>query len=151
MNNPNKNTITVFEHETIRTTNKGECKISKPQLEALQKFNGNEGVPYFNLIHNGVKFCEYVGVLQVGQLTIEVLPKIDGGGDENKGHWKKILIDMLRKVSTFDVSVSSETNLKIKKNSILDLYIEAFLIQVEKLIHQGLIKNTVRMNQTVRP
>lgn len=140
MKNPNNNIITVFEHEAIRTTDKGECKITKPQLDALQKFSGNEGVPYYKLIHNGVKFCEYVGVLQVGQLTIEVLPKIDKGSDENKDQWKKILIDMLKKVGTFDVSASSETSLKIKKNSILDLYIEAFLIQVEKLIHQGLIK-----------
>ena len=140
MKNLDKNTITVFEHEAIHTTDNGKGKLTPNQLEALQKFSGDEGVPYFNLIHNGVKFCSYVGVLKVGQLNIEVLPKIDKKSDENKDHWKNLLIDMLKKVGMLDVSVSSETNLKIKKNSILDLYIEAFLVQVDKLIRQGLIK-----------
>ncbi|WP_295654590.1 hypothetical protein, partial [uncultured Mucilaginibacter sp.] len=139
MKKQSENTITVFEHEAVRLSDTGECKITPTQLTALQKFGSTGDVPYFTLLYNGIKFCEYVGVLQVGNLTIEVLPKVDRGSDD-KNQWKKILIDMLRKVGTFDVSASSETSLKIKNNSILDIYIESFLVQVERLVHQGLIK-----------
>jgi len=140
LNKPGKNTITVYEHESIGTSGRYAGKLTSDQLKVLQDFSGEGGVPYFTLINNGVKFCEFVGVLQVGQLTIEVLPKVDKGSEGNKENWRRILIDMLKKVGTFEVSSSSETNLKIKRNSILDLYIESFLVQVEKLLHQGLIK-----------
>ena len=145
MKQKGENIITVYEHDAIRTTDKGTCSISPTQLKALELFNGDDGVPYFNLIHNGVKFCEFVGVLQIGKLTIQVLPKIDRGAESDKESWKKILIDMLRKVGTFEVAPSSETNLKIKRNSILDLYVESFHVQADKLIHQGLIKKYRRV------
>jgi 5-methylcytosine-specific restriction enzyme subunit McrC len=130
--------ITVFEHESIRLNDKNtNCRITTEQLKALQLYNSDNKLPQYSLIHNGIKFCEYVGVLQVGNLTIEVLPKIDRS---DKDKWRKILIDMIRKVGHFEVSSSSEGNLKIKKNSILNLYLESFLNHVEKLVHQGLIK-----------
>lgn len=129
--------ISVFEHETIKLSGKDEERLSLDQLKILQKHHGEKGVPYYTLVHNGVKFCEYVGVLQVANLTIEVLPKIDRG---NKAQWKLILIDMLRTVGYFEVSTSSEANLKLKSNSILDLYMDFFLDQVQLIMHQGLIK-----------
>lgn len=133
----NKRTITVFEYESIRVTDKEDDRLSRSDLEALQRHSGEDGVPYYSLIHNGVKFCGYVGVIQVSKLTIEVLPKIDRGSKEQ---WKKILVDMLKKVGSFEVTATSETSLKVKRNSILDLYLEAFLNKVQVIMHQGLLK-----------
>ena len=65
--------IVVYEHETLRF-DRGEKRISENQLEALQLYYGEKGVPYYSLVHHGVKFGEYVGVLQVGNTTIEILP-----------------------------------------------------------------------------
>lgn len=138
----NKRTITVFEHESIHAAESSESKLTPLELEVLQRHSGEDGVPYYSLIHKGVKFCEYVGVIQVGKLTIEVLPKIDRG---SKDDWKKILVDMLKKVGSFDIVSTSETSLKIKRNSILDLYLETFLNQVQVLVHQGLLKKYRKM------
>ena len=68
------NHITVFEHESLKL-NSG--KINELQLKSLQEFYGEKGSPYFSLIHNGIKFNEHVGVIQVGPTIIEILPKID--------------------------------------------------------------------------
>lgn len=136
MSKENKH-ITVFEHDTLRF-DKGYPRISEEQFRALQKYYGN-GTPFFSLQHNGVKFNEYVGAIQVGGTLIEVLPKADKN-ETDKGTWHEILIGMLRAVGAFDIRSSSESNLKIKSNSILDLYFEMFIREVEYLLHNGLIK-----------
>jgi 5-methylcytosine-specific restriction enzyme subunit McrC len=139
-----RNRILVFEHDTIRLnqefkTDGNIVKFGSGHLEAVQKFYGNNGVPYFSLTHNGIKFNEFVGVLQVGNLVIEVLPKADKY-DTDTTKWKRLLIDMLRKVGVFDIHSPSNSPLTLKNNSILDIYFELFVKEVEFLIHAGLIK-----------
>lgn len=138
--------ITVFEHEKL-LVGKG---FSHEQFKALQKYYGN-GVPFFKLIFNGVQFNEHVGVIQVGNTLIEVLPKADKNphtDNENK-KWRDILINMLRAVGGFDIKQTSSSNLKIKPNTILDLYFELFVKEVEYLVHSGLIKQYRKIEANV--
>lgn len=126
--------FTVFEHEHFRP----EPEI----LKALQNFHGEDGVPYFSLTNNGVRFCEFVGVLQVGTTIIHVLPKADRGSDNkaSKTTWKEVLIGMLREVGAFDIHAPSVSALALKSNSILDLYIQLFLRETRYLLQRGLTK-----------
>lgn len=130
-----KNRITVFEHQALKLLDNDEFK--KHHLEALQRYYGEKGTNYYSLINNGVKFNQYVGVLQVGKLVIEVLPKTDKAENID---WRKLLIGMLRAVGTVKVFNAGTTNLKLRSNSVLDLYFELFINEVEQLVHQGLIK-----------
>lgn len=111
-------------------------------MEALQKFYGEKGVPYFDLIHKGVRFKEFVGVLQVGETLIEVLPKADKPSENGstQDRWRKVLIGMLKEVHGFDVQAPSSSALKLKSNTILDLYFEYFVSELEYLMHAGLVK-----------
>lgn len=136
MNNPNTH-ITVFEHEAIRF-DKGEKRITENQFKALQQYYGS-GIPYYSLIYNGVRFNEHVGVIQIGKTLIEVLPKADKR-EANENAWRNVLISMLKAVGSFDVKVTSESALKIKPNTILDLYFEMFIKEVESILHKGLVK-----------
>jgi len=135
-----KENIVVFEHEILRF-DRGEKKITKDQFEALERYHGN-GVPFYSLVYNGVQFNEHVGVIQVGSTLIEVLPKADKiphSIAEDK-RWRDLLIGMLRAVGSFDIKSTSSSNLKIKPNTILDLYFELFIKEVEYLLHNGLVK-----------
>lgn len=137
--NPHRNHITVFEYERIKLDQEiNGCKLDEPKLLALQKYYGDKGVPYYSLINKGVQFNEYVGVIQVGSLLIEVLPKADK--ERKMEDWRNMLINMMRAVGSFDIRVTSSSHLKIKPNTILDLYIEMFINEVEYLLHTGLIK-----------
>lgn len=83
--------ISVFEHEAIKV---GEHGFSESHLQALERFIGNNDettFPYYSLIHNGVKFRQYVGVLCVDNITIEVLPKTDRDNC-GKDYWRDKLI-----------------------------------------------------------
>jgi len=129
--------ITVFEHDRIHI-DRGNNRITPSQLKALQQFYGENGVPYFDLIHNGIKLNEYVGVLMVGKTTIEILPKADK--DLETKDWRKVLIGMLHAVGLFDIHTPSSTSLDLRANSILELYFELFVCELEYLLHGGLIK-----------
>lgn len=134
--------MTVFEHESLRT-DRGKQLLSKDQLESLQLFYGEKGVPYYTLIHHGVRFNEYVGVIQVGNMVIEILPKADKADSSNentKVKWRNALISMLRTVGVFDVHAPSSSNLALRPNSILDLYFELYIRELEYLLRRGLIK-----------
>lgn len=136
--------IRVFEHQTIMLNQKFEDGVvfDQTKLENFERFFG-KGVPYYGLIRNGIQFNEYVGVIQIGNTLISVLPKADKRQKEDeaeKKKWNQVLIDMLRAVHGFDVKAPSSSHLEIKNNSLLDLYFELFIIETEYLLHRGLVK-----------
>ena len=138
-----RKTITVFEHESIRLNQKfdGDIVFDQNNLNGFQRFYGN-GLPYFDLIHNGIRFNQFVGVIQVGETVVEVLPKADKNSISNEVEtkWREVLIQMLQFVHGFEIHAPSSSSLKIKQNSILDLYFELFIKEVEYLLHKGLVK-----------
>lgn len=144
----NKRVIQVYEHDCVKyDPNFYGIRISEEEYAVLENYHGN-GTPYFKLINKGIQFNEYVGALQVGKLTIEVLPKIDRLS-ANKNDWHLILLQMLKRVGLFNVSVTSFADLKLKSNSILDLYFEIFISEIELLLHRGLIKNYRKKEENI--
>lgn len=135
--------IQVFEYEklTLSKDFRGNY-LEEKELLKLYDFNDRNGNIYFEGIRNGIKFKNYVGVIQIGGLTIEILPKTDRSKSTNEDcdSWQKALLGMLKVCKLMNVSSVSEANLKRRYNSILDLYFEMFLTELENLLHQGLIK-----------
>ena len=139
------NNITVFEHQVVRLGDEfidevsgKKCLFDEKILAGLQSFYGDKGVPYFSLLNKGVKFCEYVGVLKVGRTTIEILPKADKNEDAQS--WRKVLIGMLQAVGNFNIHAPSNSALDLKTNSILELYFELYIQELEYLLYRGLVK-----------
>ncbi|MCX7545504.1 McrC family protein [Marinicella gelatinilytica] len=136
-------TITVYEHDRLKVgmvfdTGNRKVEFKQSHLQALEKHYGNGGLNYYQLINKGIKFNQFVGVLQVGELTIEVLPKVDKTHDENR--WRTLLIGMLKTVGTFNIQAPSSAALNTKNNFILDLYFALFLKEVAYLVNLGLVK-----------
>lgn len=139
-----QNHITVFEHEKLFFNLKNEKE--KQLHNAFEVYHGNQ-TPFFKLIRNGVQFNEHVGIIQIGKTTIEVLPKADKAGEEK---WRNLLIGMIKSVWGFDVKSTGSSSLKLKSNSILELYFELFISELEYLLHRGLINRYLKNegNQT---
>ncbi len=131
----------AFEHASYNTKNEGkEGKLLPPGLfEALKNFAGEKELPYYSLTANGIRFTQFVGALQVGKYCIEVLPKIDRHS-RNEESAQRVLIEMLRQSGLITVKSPTESNLRLKRNFILETYIQMFLNETWKLIYKGLIK-----------
>ena len=98
---------------------------------------------YYDMRHDGVRFRSYVGVIQAGDLTIEILPKVDdveAASDSSLHKWRDILLRMLHESGTLKLDSLSNAFLREKENSLLDIYLNLFLNEVEALLHQGLVK-----------
>ena len=134
-------TIQLFEHGKLRIGQVIDgIKFGENHFEALSKYSEKMPLPYYSLLHRGIKFNQYVGVIQAGDLTIEILPKADKSPTPDKKKWRNVLLDMLFACRLLKIKSISHANLFLKKHSILDLYISMFLDEVESLLHHGLAK-----------
>ncbi|OAB30558.1 5-methylcytosine-specific restriction enzyme subunit McrC [Flavobacterium fryxellicola] len=163
----NRKQITIFEYDSLIVNEKyNGILFEKKHLDALEIYFGDgkykpntflnlsqltkltadkNSFPFYTLVRNGVRFCQFVGVLQLKDLVIEVLPKADRSWNvesekEEKDSWRNLLIKMLQVVNAFDVNATSFSSLKLLPNSFLDIYYELFIIEIETLLHKGLIK-----------
>lgn len=141
----NKKFIQVFEYQKLRYDDSGIFR--KNHFDAMVKFNELHQNKYFTIVHKGIRFGSYVGVIQIGGLTIEILPKADNNENADKNLWQNILLNMLKVCKYIQVESISETQLKKRYHSILDVYFELYLNEVERLVKKGMIKK-YRKNQS---
>ncbi len=134
----NKKYIQVFEYQKLRYDDNGAFR--KPHFEAMVRFNELHQNKYFSIIHKGIRFGNHVGVIQIGGLTIEILPKADNNDDADKNLWQNVLLNMLKVCKNIQVASISETQLKKRPHSILDIYFQLYIIEIERLVKKGLIK-----------
>ncbi len=92
-----------------------------------------------------IRFKQYVGLLQVGNLSIEVLPKIDketkdDGDDKKEKQCRNVLIDMLRVCNKIKIDSVSYANQSLRNSSLFEIFIRQFLQEVKILIREGLHK-----------
>jgi 5-methylcytosine-specific restriction enzyme subunit McrC len=140
-----ENTIQVFEHSFLPI----EGKFEQRHFVALSKLNALHQYKYFDLKHNGIVFKQFVGVIQVDGLTIEILPKIDNDG-KSEAVWQNALINMLRITRKLKVQKVGEADVNKQSIHLLDIYFEWFLNEVQTLIHQGLIKQYYKETSNVK-
>ncbi|WP_407509571.1 McrC family protein [Elizabethkingia anophelis] len=147
---PLKGPIKVFEHSFLPI---GEQGFEQRHYVGLSKLNALHKYRYFDLKHNGVVFKQFVGVIQVDGLTIEILPKIDRYESEdnnNKTKWQKVLIDMLKATRKLKIQEIGQADVSKQSIHLLDIYFEWFLNEVKALVHQGLIKQYYKKEGNVK-
>lgn len=142
--------IQVFEHSFLSIK---ENVFEERHFVALSKLNALHHDKYFDLRHNGIKFNQYVGVIQVEGLVIEILPKIDkyeAEDESTKTKWQSILIEMLRVTKKLKIKQVGQANVSKQSIHLLDIYFEWFLNEVQLLIYQGLIKQYYKETGNVK-
>lgn len=141
----NFKTISVFEHQRLYV---GENGFKQTHLDALLKLNEYHEGNYFEPIAKGIKFNQYVGVIQVDGLTIEIHPKADKDDDDKK--WKGVLLKMLQACGKLKAQSAGAAHVKRQNLNLLEVYFEMYLQEVEGLIRKGLIKTYRKQTKNTR-
>lgn len=135
-----RSSIRVFEHQKLPWKQAGFSRAHVTRLIAWNEANGNK---YFSVGLNSFTFAQYVGVIQVGDLVIEVLPKADKkepASKETKAKWQNALLTMLSTVHDLPLTSTTDTHLKKRNNNVLDFFFGLFVRDVEDLVRRGLVK-----------
>ncbi len=141
--------IQVFEHEVLRIGEQREgVEFTEPYFFAMLRLHEQSNTNYFSIQHQGIRFSSYVGVIQIPGLSIEILPKADNKPERNMHLWRNVLVEMLVACKWINFPKRRKALLDTKKGAVLEIFILAFLEEVQKVVHQGLLKkyNTVEGN-----
>jgi 5-methylcytosine-specific restriction enzyme subunit McrC len=127
--------INIFEHGRLLI---GEQGFKQNHWDAFVKLNTVHNNEYFDVLHNGLRFKQYVGVIQVDGLLVNIHPKADK--DDSNDKWKDVLLQMLKACGKIKAQTAGNANLKKQHINLLEVYFEYFLKELDQLIHSGLVK-----------
>jgi len=134
--------ISVYEWDTlwVGEEQKGG-QFNQADFDALQAhLTATPDLGFYSLLNRAIRFNQFVGALQIGDLTIEVLPKIDRHNELGEAAWQDVLIRMIGIAHRVPVYTITDASLLTTRRRILDAYISMFLAEVERLMHEGLLK-----------
>ena len=141
------NVLQAFEHSFIYVTETpfdvdgNRIGITEEEYNLLLKFHSKNS-NYFSLFHRKIKLRHYVGVLQLGNLIIEILPKADSVNHDHR-FWHEALYEMIRVAKNPRGNLTSDTSLKLHNKNLLDIYLYHFLAEVETILHRGMTKRYI--------
>jgi 5-methylcytosine-specific restriction enzyme subunit McrC len=146
---PHERVIQLFEHDELRLADRiGDVSICERDFTLLSRLHRQTKGRYYDLIHQGVKFKQHVGVLKVGGLVIEILPKGDRAAHKTLSHedklpWRCLLVQLLSRIGYIKADLGPRSSLFLQHGSLIDLYVMHFLQSVADLCRQGLVKTYI--------
>lgn len=129
------NYIDVYEHGRLIID---DNVFTHAHWKAFVKLNTVHDGAYFDVLHNGLKFKQFVGVIQVDGLLVHIHPKADK--NDNEVRWKGVLLQMLKECGHLNAQALGNAQLRKQQLNLLEVYFDFFLREVETLIHTGLVK-----------
>ena len=137
--------IDVYEHGRLIIDKK---VFTREHWKAFVKLNTIQNGAYFDVLHNGIKFKQYVGVLQVNSLLVHIHPKADKDDEDSK--WKGVLLQMLKTCGKIKADTLGNAQLKKQKINLLEFYFNYFLNELEDLLRGGLVKKYRKETSNVK-
>lgn len=133
--------IQVFEHQSLKV---GEQGFSIKHFKTLVQFNEKNGGDILVVGYNKITFTQYVGLISVGDLSIEVLPKADSQDKPDARTWRAVLVQMLLLCRGIRVEANEEALLRESKFPLYEILAKYLVGEVRLLLREGLKKQYVR-------
>jgi len=135
-------TITLLEHEAlpvVASRTRGQKTISSQHAGLLSRLEGGLPAGAFAWGHGSVRFAQYCGVISIGDLTLEILPKIYGK-ETDPGASRYSLIRMLARARVLQPAPGGSANIAMQQYALLDVFILHFCERLHAQLLQGMIR-----------
>ena len=142
--------LSIIEHESIPIVDErkpGDRSIEAKHAQALSNLNTIPGNAY-SWGHRCVKWSQYCGLVNLGDLTLEILPKIHGK-ESNPGACREALVRMLRKAGLFKIHKPGSASINFQKHTLLDIFIHDFCQQLNRQLVQGALRQYVSRDENL--
>ena len=144
-------TLTLREHEAIpvvRSRRNGQKELEQKHADALEKLERKLPSKAWSWENREVKFSHYCGVISLGDVSIEILPKIYGTETE-VGSSRDALIRMLASARRLKLHKAGSAQISLQKQSLLDMFILYFCAQLHDQLKQGTIRKYVKREKNL--
>ena len=131
--------LTVREHETIKIGDKfskEEKIITRFQANSIEKWEKEQGKSIFKWGNKKIIPQQWVGILGLSNLQIEILPKIEINEDQKI---RKNLLYMLSIAKEIPFRENEIGRFEVDKNTFLESYITVFLDKLKWALKKGII------------
>lgn len=121
----------------------GELDLSVPsvlpgQAAQLRSLRAVHGFDIFKLINETTLSAQqYVGAVQIGHLTVEILPKVEG---IDGTLMRRNLVAMLAVVLDLEISEGDIARVSTQRHGILEILIRLFCDKLFAQVHRGLVR-----------
>jgi len=156
--------LTCIEHQRIPirpSRSPGEFALTQAQARLLAC---SKALPpdAYRWGHQCIQWRQFCGVVQLGGLTLEILPKIHGK-ESDPGACREALVKMLRKAGSMKVHRGAGAGIQTQRHTLLDIFILEFSLLVREQVlmgkprdyqqqeeNLGVIKGKLLINQQLR-
>ena len=132
--------LTVRERDRVTIGASGGAGLTDADAGALAQLASALPLGALTWEHRSVRFGPFCGVLCVGELTIEVLPKIAGDSSEDISACG-VLVAMLRAAGEMSDPPPGSAPLGLQSLHLLDVFILDFCGMVNGMLHRGAIRS----------
>ncbi|MGL6099000.1 MAG: McrC family protein [Fusobacteriaceae bacterium] len=131
--------ITVYESIDYILLGEGENSLTLKEAHLLNNFIKKEKLKsnYIFWELDKFRFINYVGVITLAGVTIEILPKTK---ETDKIQSRKTLINMLTKSKAIDINYSELTNIDLKNDNLLEILAYLLSIKLKKELSRGIFR-----------
>jgi 5-methylcytosine-specific restriction enzyme subunit McrC len=132
-----RRTLKVFEHRKLHVAPDG---LLAHEFEAIVRFNDRHDGQFFEIGHKHIKARHFVGYVEVGDVSIEILPKADRNDTAPSEVWSAGLLEMLRVALGLRLDQLPNASQRAARCRLVDLIAQAYVSELEPLLHEGLAK-----------
>lgn len=137
--------ISLIEHESIpivASREPGQKALANRHIELLANLEKVLPAGAFQRGHQSIKWKQFCGVVQLQDVTLEILPKIYGR-ESDPGSSRQALIRMLQKASLLPNHKIGQANINVQKHTLLDVFIFHFCDELQHQLIQGKVREYV--------
>lgn len=143
--------LSVIEHSSLpiiaeRTIAQHALGIHHARL--LEKLAPNLPAGTFSWGHQSVRFAQFCGVIQLDDLTLEILPKIHGK-EERPESCRAAMVQMLHTARIMRTHKGAQAGINTQQHSLLDIFIQHFCHDLHTQILQGKLRNYIEQEENL--